>query len=216
MQSPISEAQQYWDQRYRAEGMIWGEKPSATAEHALRLFSEHQVRTVLVPGAGYGRNTRLFSSAGLKVTGIEVSPVACALSQEYDPQTEVHQGLAFETELNLPIFDAIYCFNVLHLLRAAEREAFLDGAARHVVEGGWLFFTVFSEREPSLGQGREVEPFTFESKPGRPVHYFSDEDLRFHFAQFNVHETGIADDHEDHGDGPHNHVLRCIVAQCVK
>jgi hypothetical protein len=110
-------------------------------------------------------------------------------------------------------FDAIYCFNVLHLLRAAERRAFLAAAASNVVEHGWLFFTVFSEREASVGQGREVEPCTFESKPGRPVHYFTDEDLRAHFAPFHIHETGLTEDCEDHGGGPHAHLLRYIVAR---
>jgi hypothetical protein len=73
---------------------------------------------------------------------------------------------------------------------------------------------VFSEKEPSFGKGRETELNTFESKPGRPVHYFTHDDLLSHFRGFNVLETGLMEDAENHGaDGPHVHVVRYIFAE---
>jgi hypothetical protein len=78
---------------------------------------------------------------------------------------------------------------------------------------GLMFFTVFSEKEESYGKGREVEKNTYESKPGRPVHYFNEDDLREHFENMEIVETGITEDPEEHGEGPHTHILRYI---CVK
>ncbi|MCX6375275.1 MAG: class I SAM-dependent methyltransferase, partial [Armatimonadetes bacterium] len=80
-------------------------------------------------------------------------------------------------------------------------------------DGGLLFFTVFSEEEPSFGKGEKIEENTFESKPGRPVHYFTEYDLISHFSEFDVLETGLTKDPEDHGEGPHTHQLRYIVAR---
>ena len=52
---------EYWQERYLKDGKIWGNAPSKTAEYALKLFREKNVKKILVPGAGYGRNSRLFS-----------------------------------------------------------------------------------------------------------------------------------------------------------
>ena len=54
----------YWETRFAKEGKIWGDYPSGTATHALGLFQKYGVKKILVPGAGYGRDTKLFSSAG--------------------------------------------------------------------------------------------------------------------------------------------------------
>jgi len=65
--------------------------------------------------------------------------------------------------------------------------------------------------EPTCGKGQKVEENTYESKPGRPTHYFTDEDLRDHFSAFEILETGLTEDEENHGyEGPHVHLLLYI------
>lgn len=201
---------EYWDKRFRAEGRIWGDKPSRTAEYALELFRKRNINKLLVPGAGYGRNTRLFSAAGFDVTGIEISPLAYNMAKEFDPASRFHNASAIDMSFDNEIYDAVYCFNVLHLFREKDRYTFLRQCTDKTRGSGLLFFTVFSEKEPSYGSGKEVEKNTFESKPGRPVHYFSEDDLAEHFKFIGLIETGMMEDHEDHGEGPHTHVLRYI------
>jgi len=201
---------EYWEQRYRAEGRIWGELPSRTAEYALELFRKNKVIKMLVPGSGYGRNTRLFSGSGLEVTGIEISATACTMAREFDTISRFYNTSALDMSFLSEKYDGIYCFNVLHLFRKDERKLFIQECIARVKNNGLMFFTVFSEKEESYGKGREVEKNTFESKPGRPVHYFTDEDLREHFKSMEILETGLAEDPEDHGAGPHTHILRYI------
>ena len=203
----------YWDKRYRDEGRIWGDSPSTTAAYALELFRRHNVETVLIPGAGYGRNSKLFSASDFEVTGVEISGVACGLAKEYDPHSKFCHGSALDMSFDDNLYDAVYCYNVLHLFRERERRLFLDECDGKLRNGGLLFFTVFSDREPSFGKCEEVEEGTFESKPGRPVHYFTEEELRNHFSRFETLEAGIAEDPEDHGEGPHTHILRYIFAR---
>ena len=117
--------QEYWEGRYLGEGKIWGESPSKSAYAALQLFRTHRVKTVLVPGSGYGRNTKLFSNAGLVVTGIEISEVAFKMAGQFDPRTKFYQGSVLDMSFDTRRYDAIYCFNVLHLFRQPERELFL-------------------------------------------------------------------------------------------
>jgi hypothetical protein len=204
---------EYWEQRYHAEGKIWGEKPSVTAEYALKIFQVQGVKKLLVPGSGYGRNTRFFSAAGLTVTGVEIAFEACKMAMTYDPDTRVYNQSVLDMSFLPGKFDALYSFNVLHLFREVDRRRFIRQADIRVKKQHPLFFTVFSEKEDTYGKGAEVEKGTFESKPGRPVHYFSEADLREHFKDFEIMETGLMEDAENHGGGPHTHVLRYI---CVK
>ena len=79
---------------------------------------------------------------------------------------------------------------------------------------GYVYFTVFSEKDPSFGKGKELEVNTFESKPKRPTHYFSENDLMEHFKDFKIIKTGVIEEQENHGKiGPHIHILRYIFAK---
>jgi SAM-dependent methyltransferase len=206
---------EYWDKRYQAEGKIWGEAPSRTAVYTLELFKKNGVKKLLVLGSGYGRNTRLFSNAGFDVTGVEISPLAWKMAREFDPKTRVYNASVLDMPFLQDKYDAIYCFNVLHLFRESDRRLFIKQCVDKIKSKGLMFFTVFSEKEASYGKGAKVEENTFESKPGRPVHYFSESDLREHFKGVEILETGIMEDPEDHGEGPHTHSLRYIFVKAT-
>jgi SAM-dependent methyltransferase len=204
----------FWEERFREEGRIWGDEPSRTAAYAINLFRGAHVHTVLIPGSGYGRNAAAFAWAGFEVTGIELSATAVALAHHSSPAIRYHQGSVHDMPFDDSIYDGIYCFNVLHLFRKKERAAFLQRCRDQLREGGVVFFVVFSDREPSYRNGREVEENTFESKPGREVHYYSEEDLRSEFSDLEIAETGIVEDPEEHGEeGRHTHLLRYIFAR---
>lgn len=203
----------YWNSRFGGEGKIWGDEPSSTAVYAQSIFEKAGVRTVLVPGAGYGRNAALFASSGCEVTGIEISEEALKLA-ERNSHIKYIQGSFTHVPLEPATYDALYCYNVLHLFRESDRKLFVARCLSALKSGGIAFFTVFSEQEASFGKGARVEEGTYESKPGRPVHYFTDADLRLHFGRFEIMETGLMDDHENHGtEGPHVHRVRYIVAR---
>jgi trans-aconitate 2-methyltransferase len=209
---PGIRVEMYWDERYRNEGRIWGSIPSATAVYAETVFRSHEVKSILVPGAGYGRHSEFFSQKGYAVTGIEISGEALRLAP---PVTRVKYllGSVLEMPLGSSRYDAVYCFNVLHLLIADERRTFLQRCFEALREGGVAFFVVFSEQEAQYGKGNRIEENTFESKPGRPVHFFTGPDLLESFRDFGILETGFMDDPEDHGaEGPHVHRLRYITA----
>jgi SAM-dependent methyltransferase len=202
--------QNYWDKRYSAEGKIWGDKPSLSAGYAAGIFGRENVKSILVPGSGYGRNTRYFSELGFAVTGIEISTAALAMAGHFDPQSRFLQGSVLEMPFDNRSYDAIYCFNVLHLFLESDRKRFITQCADRVKPGGCLFFTVFSEKEANFGEGQEVEKNTFETRPGRPAHYFTEVDLQEHFQEYQVMDSGLMDDPEDHGGQAHTHHLRFI------
>jgi len=211
----MTSGKKYWGKRFNEEGKIWGESPSKSAHYALELFLRHDIKSILVPGSGYGRNTKLFSSSGFDVVGIEISETADSFAKQFDPMSRFYNGSVLDMSFDAAKYDAIYCFNVLHLFRESERRLFLQECVGRLREQGLVFFTVFSDEEPSFGQGKEVERNTYESRPGRPVHYFTEDDLREHFRDFEIIEMGTLQDPEDHGGQPHTHILRYVLAQKV-
>jgi SAM-dependent methyltransferase len=206
-------SKEYWDKRFQDEGYVWGTSPSQSATLALEIFQRHGVKTILVPGSGYGRNSKLFTEAGFDVTGVELSEVACHMARDYDPHTRLFQGSALHMSFDHQRYDAIYCFNVLHLLPKDERETFIKECTDKLKDNGLAFFTAFSDQDSSRGRGKQLAENTFESRPGRPAHYFSDEAMRGYFADYEILEAGMMVDPEDHGEGPHTHVLRYILAR---
>jgi SAM-dependent methyltransferase len=204
----------YWNRRFGDEGRIWGECPSRTAVEAAALFRAYGVRKILVPGAGYGRHVDFFVAEGFIVHGIEISDVAVGLAVTVREGIVYYRGSVLDMPFSDDHYDAVYCFNVLHLFRAADRRTFVGKSADQLRPGGIAYFTVFSEKEPTCGKGEEVEKNTYESKPGRPTHYFTEADLRDHFAAFEILETGLAEDQESHGtEGLHTHLLRTIAVR---
>ena len=153
---------------------------------------------------------KLFSTTGMDVTGLEISETAYKIALQFDTRTKFYMGSVLDMSFDQTKYDAIYCFNVLHLFRQAERELFLQQCLGRLKPYGFAYFTVFSDDEDTLGQGNRIEPNTFESKPGRPVHYFTDEDLRGHFRDWQILETGTVRDPENHGGQAHTHSLRYI------
>ncbi len=204
----------FWEERFREEGRIWGDTPSRTAAYAIELFKKARVREVLIPGSGYGRNAAAFVRAGFEVTGIEISDTALNLARHGSPEVRYHHGSVLEMPFDDSMYDGIFCFNVLHLFRKHDRAVFLQRCREQLKEGGVMFFVVFSDTESSYGTGRMVEEDTFESKPGREVHYYSREDLVSEFPGLEILKEGITEDPEEHGkEDRHIHQLRYI---CVR
>ncbi|MBY9005843.1 MAG: class I SAM-dependent methyltransferase [Candidatus Lokiarchaeota archaeon] len=195
------------------EEKIWGNNSSKSSQNALEIFHHKKIKSILIPGSGYGRNSKIFSQKGYNVIGIEISVFACKLAKKFDPLTIFINA----SILNIPLiegeFDAIYCFNVLHLLLEDDRIIFLKNCYNLLNSNGLAYFTVFSDMESNFRKGKKVENNTFENKPGRPAHYFSEKDLLSHFKDFSVLKMGIINEPEDHGGKAHIHKLRYTLVE---
>ncbi len=179
----------YWNERFLQSGMIWGTEPSPTVFHAIELFKSHHVKRVLIPGAGYGRNSKALS-AHFQVTGIELSAEAIQLARQWDTASEYIQGSVLEPVISPQQFDAIYCYDVLHLFLEPERRQLIARCIDDVRVGGMLYFTCFSDEDQHFGMGRELEKGTYEYTSGKYAHFFGEEDLREHFADLHILDMG--------------------------
>jgi 2-polyprenyl-3-methyl-5-hydroxy-6-metoxy-1,4-benzoquinol methylase len=103
-----------------SEGFIWGEQPSETAYHSKELFLKYQVKSVLVPGAGYGRNTIILSDT-FDVNAIELSSEAVLLARQWDDKSWFIEGSIFDSSVTNKQYDAVYCYDLLHLFTNIDR-----------------------------------------------------------------------------------------------
>jgi SAM-dependent methyltransferase len=203
----------FWNQRFTAEGKIWGENPSPTVPQAIELFRAAGVNSVLVLGCGYGRNAKEFARAGFALTGLDQSCEALAIAREAVPAARWVEGSALDSAAVDGKFDAIYALNLLHLFLAPERRKLIANCRQWLRPGGILYAAALDETDFAYGRGQQVEPNTFESLPGRPVHYFTEPDLRDHFAEFEILDMGLVEEPDHPPEGPHAHQLRYVAAQ---
>jgi SAM-dependent methyltransferase len=202
----------YWSRRFAQEGMIWGSEPSPTAQTARNIFRQYNVKSVLVPGSGYGRNTKVFSEE-FKTLGVELSVEALKMATEWDPMSHFILGSVLDTIFEEKV-DAVYCYDVLHLFLKEDRRRLVANCLEQLQPDGLLYFTSFSDEDANNGIGTLLEPGTYEYKEGKYAHFFSDEDLREHFEGMDIVESGSS---LEILRGPlgrtHSYILRYIVAR---
>ncbi|BCG58665.1 class I SAM-dependent methyltransferase [Paenibacillus sp. URB8-2] len=205
--------EQYWERRFGSEGMIWGTEPSPTALEARELFLKHGVRTVFVPGAGYGRNTKAFSRDFI-VEGVELSETAVKLAREWDLDSLIRCGSALDAPEEGELFDAVYCYDLLHLFLEPERRRLVASCLSRLRPGGLLYFTGFSDEDPCCGRGEQLEPGTYRYKEGKYAHFFSEDDWKAHFSRTEILETGgLRETLDGAAEGLHDYMLRTIAAR---
>lgn len=205
----------YWDKRFESKEMVWGEEPSQTVYHATDVFARNNVQTVLVPGSGYGRNTRHLSSH-FSVVGLEFSKSAIEMSKDWDEKTRMIECSILEP-INLETqWDAIYCYNVLHLFLMEDRMKLIRNSMKQLCDQGIMYFTCFSDQDQRNGRGSVLEDNTYEYKEGKAAHFFTEQDLIQHFAGMRVIETGLLDEGITYSETEtEKYSLRYIIVQKV-
>lgn len=195
-----NELKEYWNTRYQDEEFIWGDKPSSTAQYATDLFLKNHVKTVLVPGAGYGRNTKRLSDT-FEVDAIELSPKAVLLARKLDTKTNFIEGSFFDLLPHDKKYNALYCYDFLHLFTHSDRLRIIELGLNQLDQDGVYYFTCFSNEDAAFGIGEEIENNTFEYKKGKIAHFFDKNDLEGHFKDTEILETGTINECLEYSNG---------------
>ncbi len=175
--------QSYWNARY-SQGHLWGDEPCPSVVMAREWFDKHQLKDILVPGCGYGRNSLWLAQQGFVVTAHDVSEVAISLgtTQAKRERTSIEYmvGDAFDHEFMASRqFDGIYLSLVLHLFVKQQRLNLIDRLTSRLKSHGLLTFSCISIFDThNFGIGKQIEPNTYEKHPGKPLHFFTEEELR--------------------------------------
>lgn len=133
-----------------------------------------------------------------------------------DPDTHFIEGSVLDRVTRNKKYDAIYCFDVLHLFLLQERKRLIRNCVQQLNNSGLMYFTCFSDEDLNRGVGRLVEEGTYEYTEGKYAHFFTEEDLINHFEGMQLIETGIINEKLTYNDNrTKEYILRYIIVKKI-
>jgi SAM-dependent methyltransferase len=181
----------YWESRFLAEGAMWGFEPSDSAFRAIDIFKSNGIKSVLIPGMGYGRNAELFIKEGFEVTGIEISESAIKIAKEKGLDCNIHHGSVTSMPFSDDTYDGIFCYALIHLLNGHERKRFLRECFKQLNFNGLMIFIVATTQNQLYGKGRLLGKNRFEISKGLKVFFYDDEAIQNEFSHFGMIKNQI-------------------------
>lgn len=184
-----------WEQIYQNEGR-GDEYPFPRFYEVVEYFKGFGCSRILDLGCGSGRHWIHFAREGFKVVGMDFSPTALRLAQEWS-ERELHEPLLVLADMRMPLpfkpssFDGVFSTQVIHHACLNEVRGTIKEIFRVLGRGGAAFVTVSGKVDDDRLH-KEIEPGTFVplsgSEKGVPHHIFSEGELQVAFGNFLIKE----------------------------
>jgi len=206
---------EFWEGKFKDEKTSWGFEPCDSAILAKDLFLANQVKSILIPGIGYGRNAKIFSENGIQVEGIEISKSAIEMARADNTlDIKIYHGSVTEMPVSDKLYEAIFCYALLHLLNKNERIQFLQNCYNQLINNGFMIFTVISKKSSMFGKGKLLSTNRFELMKGLKVFFYDSDSIQKEFKSFGLVEFIEIDEPIKHmkNEPP----LHCYLVICRK
>ena len=195
---------EFWEAAFSSHPRMWGEEATDNAKHVLKLFQAHQVKKVLIPGFGYGRNAKIFYEEGMEVAGIEISKTAIERGRKYfGKEVIIHHGTVTDMPFDQAKYEAVYCYSLLHLLDHNGRKKLIQDCYAQLTQGGLMVFVFLSVNDKRFGEGIEQSKNTFDSPNGLMLYFYDRESVKEDFGAFNIIALKEIHEPEDHPSETH-------------
>lgn len=186
-----------WEKTFLAHQTMWGFEPAPSAIIAKDFFIERSVKSVLIPGIGYGRNAQVFMSDGIDVTGIEISKTAIELARKhYGSTMTIHHGSVTQMPFDDRVYDGVFCYALIHLLDSDEREKLIRDCYNQLSENGYMIFVAISKKAPTYQTGNYISKDRYEVFEGVKMFFYDVDSIKSEFDKFGLFE--IAEVNESH------------------
>lgn len=179
---------EYWESRFKTEGLMWGFFPSDSAIRTLNIFIANKFKRILIPGIGYGRNAKLFLENGFEVTGIEISESAIDLAKANGLNCLIHHGSVTCMPFDDKKYDGIFCYALIHMLNKTERKDFLKACFNQLKHNGIMVFVVASTQTGMYGTGKNLSKDRFEISKGLKVFFYDSKSVLKEFSPYGIIE----------------------------
>jgi SAM-dependent methyltransferase len=188
---------EFWEENFKDKQKMWGEGAAPAAVIASDLFRERELKKVLIPGIGYGRNAVPFLKKGMEVTGIEISETAINLAkEEMGIDALIYHGSITDMPFDSEMYEGIFCYAVIHLLNEEERNKLISDCYNQLIPGGTMIFVAVSTSAPNYGKGTEVGANRFEQHGGAQIYFYDEEIIRGEFTKYGLQEVREVSENE--------------------
>ncbi len=203
-----------WESSFQANQMMWGFEPSDSAIKTKDFFLEKNVKEILIPGIGYGRNAKVFLDNGINVTGIEISKTAIELARQNGLNMDIFHGSVGEMPFDDKLYDGLFCYALIHLLNEREREKFIQDCYNQLKPNGYMIFTAISKDAPMYGKGKKLGKDYFEITEGIKMFFYDSNTIKQEFGKYGLVEfTEIIEPHKNNEKKP---PFKFLMIKCQK
>lgn len=195
---------EFWESAYSGNDKMWGETSTDNASNVLELFQKNKIKSVLIPGFGYGRNAKVFYDNGLNVTGIEISKTAIERARKYfSTDVTIHYGSVTDMPFDETHFESIYCYSLIHLLDKADRSKLIEDCYAQLKPNGLMVFVALSINDKRFGIGEEIKKNTFHSPHGLTLYFYDEQAVNEEFGKYNIQSLGEINEPEENPNERH-------------
>lgn len=205
---------EFWESSFIEKQTMWGFEPSDSAILTKDFFLEKKVMDILIPGIGYGRNTKVFIDNGINVTGIEISKTAIDLARQNGLDISIYHGSVTDMPFDNKLYDGIFCYALIHLLNNRERKKFIKDCYRQLKPQGYMIFTTVSKKAPMFGKGKQLSKDRFETMKGVKIFFYDSESVQREFGKYGLIELSEID--ESNKDMVNKPPVKFIIVKCKK
>lgn len=205
---------EFWEASFIEKQTMWGFEPSDSAILTKDFFLEKDIKDILIPGIGYGRNAKVFLDNGINVTGIEISKTAIELARENGIDINIYHGSAADMPFDNKVYDGIFSYGLIHLLDKTEREKLIKECYNSLKPNGYMIFTTVSKEIPMYGRGNKLGEEYFEVMEGLKMFFYDDNSVKQEFGDYGLIE--ISEINEPHKKSKNDSLMKFIVIKCKK
>ena len=185
---------EFWESSFIDKQTMWGFEPTDSAILIKDFFLEKNVKDILVPGIGYGRNAKIFIENGITVTGIEISKTAIDLARQNGIDSGIFHGSVTDMPFDNKLYDGIFSHALIHLLNEHEREKFIKDCYAQLKPNGYMIFTTVSKKAPMFGKGKQLDKDYFEIMEGVKMFFYDSDSIKQEFGDYGLVEFSEIDE----------------------
>lgn len=175
---------EFWEKSFSEKQAMWGFEPSSTAIVVADYFAENNLKDILIPGVGYGRNIKPFIDNNMEVTGIEISQTAINIARKNGINNKIYHGSVSDMPFENKLYDGVASFALIHLLNEDERKKFINDCYNHLKPGGYMIFTAVSEKAPMYGNGTKLAENYYETTYGVKLFFYNSKSIEKDFGNY--------------------------------
>jgi len=202
---------EFWESSFIEKQTMWGFEPTDSAILTKRFFLEKNVKDILIPGIGYGRNAKVFIDNGINVTGIEISKTAIDLARQDGLDIRIYHGSVTDMPFDNKLYDGIFCYGLIYLLNNRERKKFIKDCYNQLKPDGYMIFTAISKETPMFRNGRQLSKDRFEIMKGVKIFFYDSDSVKQEFKKYGLVEFSEIDEPMENKPP-----LKFIMVKCKK